>query len=162
VNGGLNRLLAAAFVAGVFAAGTALIAAPAALACSGGPSAYNVYKECLSSGGSGKHGGGSGKSTPNGGSQSGTTAPSAKVSKNAQKALSQAGKDRAALSELYKTGGGVRLLQASHGTSPSSEPTAIGSAFDLGTGPTALLIALAATAVLMIGMTGVRGVRRRR
>lgn len=170
MNGRLNRLFASALVAGALVAGAALIAAPAALACSGGPSAYNVYKECLAGGGSGggKHGGGSGSSgssTPSGGSKSASgssTAPSAKVSTNAQKAIAHAGKDGSALAKLYKAGGGVRLLQSRNGTSPTSEPTAIGSAFDLGAGPTALLIALAGTAVLLLAMTGVREVRQRR
>src|SRR6476646_6813823 len=48
--GGLNRLLAAAIVAGAV-----LVLPPAALAdCGGNASAVNVYKECLSSGGGGK------------------------------------------------------------------------------------------------------------
>lgn len=165
MNGGLNRLLASAFVAGAFAAGAALIAAPAALACSGGPSAYNVYKECLSSGGSGggKHsGGGSGNSSSTGGSQSSSTTAPPAVSKKTQKALAQAGNDGNALKKLYEQGGMVRFLQASHASTPASEPTAIGSAFDIGSGPTALIIALAGTAVVLLGMTGVRGVRRRR
>lgn len=169
--GGLNRLLAAAFVAGAFSAGIALIAAPAALACSGGPSAYNVYKECLSnggSGGSGKHtggSGGSGNTTPTGGSQSSsstTPAVSPTVSKQTQKALNNAGKDKSTLKQLYNGYGKERFLSASHAAIPTSEPTAIGSAFDLGSGPTALLIALAGTAVLLLAMTGVRGARQRR
>jgi hypothetical protein len=169
VNGGLNRLVAAAFVAGALTAGAALIAAPAALACSGGPSAYNVYKECLSNGGSGggNHGGGggnSGGSGPTGGSQGGNgtaTTSTPPTSKNVTKALAGAGKDQATLKRLYEAEGKTRFLYASH-AHPSSEPTAIGSAFDLGSGPTALLIALAGTAVLLLAMTGVRGARRRR
>ena len=169
--GGLKRLLAAAFVAGAFVAGAALIAAPAALACSGGPSAYNVYKECLSNGGSGgggKRGGGggnSGGSKPTGGSQSGTTTPAPPPpppSQKVTKALAQSGKDEATLKSLYNSEGKTRFLYTSHTHTPLPEPTAIGSAFDLGSGPTALLIALAGTAVLLLAMTGVRGVRRRR
>lgn len=171
MNGGLNRLFASAFIAGVLVAGAALIAAPAALACSGGPSAYNVYKECLSNGGSGGHkgGGGSGgshSSTPTGGSQSSSSSSSTPapppVSKQAKKALAHAGKDKNALKNLYNANGGTRFLSSSHAAAPASEPTAIGSAFDLGSGPTALLIALAGTAVLLLAMTGVRGARRRR
>jgi hypothetical protein len=169
VNGRLNRLLAVAFVAGAFA-GAALLVAPAALACSGGPSAYNVYKECLSTGGSGgghKGGGsggssnstGSGNSTPS--SQGGNTQTPA-LSKQAKKALAHAGKDKAALKSLYEANGKARFLYTSHQSTPVSEPTAIGSAFDIGSGPTALLIALVGTAVLLLAMTGVRGARRRR
>lgn len=172
MNGGLNRLLAAAFVAGVV-----VFAAPtAALACSGGPSAYNVYHECLSNGGSGGGGGhnsggsggsgGSGNSTPTGGSRSSSssnsTAPPA-VSAKAKKVLSHAGKYQSTLKSLYRNNdGATRFLYSSSAAAPTSEPTAIGSAFDLGSGPTALLIALAGTAVLLLAMTGVRGARRRR
>ena len=163
--GGLNRLLAAAFVAGAFSAGAVLIAAPAALACSGGPSAYNVYRECISNGGSGKHTGGSSGKTPTGSSQSSSsTAPavSPTLSKQTQKALNHAGKDKGTLKGLVNGYGKERFLSASHAATPTSEPTAIGSAFDLGSGPTALLIALAGTAVLLLAMTGVRGARQRR
>lgn len=170
MNGGLNRLLAAAVVAGV-----ALIGAPAALACSGGPSAYNVYHECLSNGGSGGGGskhkggggpGGSGNSNPTAGAGGGhtgssTPAPSS-VPKPAQKAISHAGKDQGTLQKLYAEGGQGRFLAAHNAATAASEPTAIGSAFDLGSGPTALLIALAGTAVLLLAFTGAREVRQRR
>jgi hypothetical protein len=39
-------------------------------------------------------------------------------------------------------------------------PSAVGSAFDLGSGPTALLIALAGTAVLLLAASGARSWRR--
>lgn len=166
MHGGLNRLLAAAFVAGVV-----VFAAPtAALACSGGPSAYNVYHECLTNGGSGGGTkGGGGGSTHTGGSQSSSstsksssTPTSPTVSKQAKKVLSQAGKDKGTLQELYNANGKTRFLYGSHAGIPSSEPTALGSAFDLGSGPTALLIALAGTAIVLLAMTGVRGARRHR
>ena len=168
MNGRLNGLLAVAFVAGAFAAGAALVAAPAALACSGGPSAYNVYKECLSNGGSGgghKSGGSGGSNSSNStstGNSQGSSQTSPAVSKQAMKALAHAGKDRNALKSLYEANGKSRFLYTSHSSAPVSEPTAIGSAFDIGSGPTALLIALAGTAVLLLAMTGVRGARRRR
>jgi hypothetical protein len=47
-------------------------------------------------------------------------------------------------------------------TSAATAPSAIGSAFDLGSGPTALLVVLAATAFLLLAGTTVRGVRQRR
>ena len=54
VFGGLNRFLAAGLVAGA-----CLVAPSAALAgCGGGPSAQNVYKECVPTGGGGKPTGG--------------------------------------------------------------------------------------------------------
>ncbi|HEX4520214.1 MAG TPA: hypothetical protein VH063_11600 [Gaiellaceae bacterium] len=51
-------------------------------------------------------------------------------------------------------------LQRSSASESGTNPSAVGSAFDLGSGPTALLIALAGTAVLLLGATGVRGWRR--
>jgi hypothetical protein len=134
---------------------------PAAMAdCSGKPSAVNVYKECLPSGGGGKPTSGqptSGTHT-SGGTTGSTPAP---ISKQTAKKLKKAGKDGQSLSNLVKGYGARRLLQSSDST-PATEPTAVGSAFDLGSGPTALLIVLAGTAVLLLAATGYRGVRQRR
>lgn len=159
--GGLSRLLAAAIVAGAF-----LVLPPAAAFadCGGGASAVNVYKECLSSGGGGKatgHSGGSqsgGTNASGGGSTSSTSAP---VSEQTQKALNKAGADGKSLSNLVKRYGAARILQSSN-SDAATEPSAVGSAFDLGSGPTALLIVLALTAVLLLGATGFRSVRQRR
>jgi hypothetical protein len=145
VFGGLNRLLLSAAVAGAV-----LVAPSAALACNGGPSAVNVYKECVPTGGGGK---------PTG--QSSTGPASAPVSSGTTKALNRTGaKDRRVLSSLLK-GYGPRQLPSSQSESASA-PSAIGSAFDLGSGPTMLLVLLAGTAVLLLVATGVRGVRHRR
>jgi len=153
VFGGLNRLLAAAVVAGVV-----LVLPPAALAdCGGNPSAVNVYKECLSSGGGGK----ATKGSTSGGSTASTGSTSAPVSKQTQKALKKAGEDGKSLSNLVSTYGVARHLQSVDSAS-GTEPTAVGSAFDLGSGPTALLIVLAGTAILLLAATGYRGVRQRR
>jgi hypothetical protein len=142
VFGGLNRPLATAAVAVAV-----LVVPPAALACNGGVSAVNVYKECLQTGGGSKStSGGSGTSTPY-------------ISKQTALALKKAGKDGKSLSALVKGYGGARLLQAH--SSATTEPTAVGSAFDLGSGPTALLIVLAGTAILLLGATGYRSYRRR-
>jgi hypothetical protein len=151
---------------------------PAALACGGGVSAVNVYKECLPTGGGGKpkpkHKSGgkptsgtkpttgakpTGGAQPSGGGQSSTPAPP--ISKKAAKVIKHAGHDQKALSKLIKVTGTARLLQ-SNGPATAAEPTAIGSAFDLGSGPTVLLIVLAGTAVLLFATTGLRGLRQRR
>jgi hypothetical protein len=157
VFGGLNRLLASAVVAGAV-----LVLPPAALAdCGGNPSAVNVYRECLSSGGGGKPTGGSGGPTSgthtSGGSTVSTAVP---LPKQTAKKLQKAGKDGQSLKDLVDGYGGARLLQSSN--SGATEPTAVGSAFDLGSGPTALLIVLAGTAVLLLGATGFRGMQQRR
>jgi len=156
VFGGLNRLLVAAFLVGaVLAAPTAAIAS----GCGGGPSAENVYKECLPSGSGGKSAKHS-KSPSSGqpGSSSASTTP-VKVSPKAARAIRHAGKDRRYLSSLIHGNHPANLL-----TSPSratTTPTAVGSAFDLSSGPTALLIALAGTAVLILGGSGMRVWRNR-
>jgi hypothetical protein len=146
VFGGLNRALAAALVAGV-----ALIAPSGALACSGGPSAVNVYKECVPSGG--------GSKPTSGGSKQTTTLP---VSSRTARALTHAGKDKRVLSDLVRNpglGGAPRALQ-SVGSASTKAPSALGSAFDLGSGPTALLAVLIGTALLLLGAGGFRGWRR--
>ena len=134
--GGLNRLLVAALVAGAF-----FVAPSAALACTGGPSAENVYKECL----------------PNGGGGAGSGQGSTPISNQTAKVLAQAGKDSRALAALVKHS--PNQLESTPQESETT-PSAVGSAFDLGSGPTALLIALAVTAVLLLAATGMRGWRR--
>jgi hypothetical protein len=150
VFGGLNRLLAVAVVAGAI-----LALPPAAFAnCGGNPSAVNVYKECLPSGGGGKATGQSG--TSSNGAPGSTSVP---ISNQTAKALKSAGQDQKPLTNLVKGLGAARLLQ-SHDS--ATGPSAVGSAFDVGSGPTALLIVLACTAILLLAATGVRGVRQRR
>jgi len=142
VFGGLNRLLVAALVAGAF-----FVAPSAALACGGGPSAKNVYSECLPSAGS--HGGTGG--------QSGGHAGSTPISGKTAKAIKQAGKNSRALSAWVRRTAPTALESSSQESAP---PSAVGSAFDLGSAPTALLLALAGTAVLLLAASGVRGWRR--
>jgi len=147
VFGGLNRLLATAVVA------VAILVVPqAALAsgCGGGPSAEQVYKECIPNGGGGSSKGG----TPATGGQSSNT-----ISPQTAKAIAQAGKDQKSLKRLMDAYGIRRHLQSSH-ASVAAQPTAIGSAFDLGSGPTALLIILAGTGILLLGAAGARTWRR--
>jgi hypothetical protein len=142
VLGGLRRLLVVGFVAGV------LLSAPtAAFACGGSnPSAVNVYVECLPSGGGSKPTNHS--STP---STTPVTAPSSKT------ARALAGHDKALLSKLVASPAPSNLKS----TGAATEPSAIGSAFDLGSGPTALLLILAGTAVVLLGGSGLRFWRRR-
>jgi hypothetical protein len=74
--------------------------------------------------------------------------------------LKKAGNTGRSLKHLVRAFGSDRFLQSS--SAPASAPTAVGSAFDLGSGPTALLIVLAGTAVVLLAATGVRGARQRR
>jgi hypothetical protein len=151
VFGGLNRLVVASLVAGVF-----FVAPSAALACGGGPSAKNVYSECLPSAGS--HGG-TGADSHGGirtGGQSGGPG-SAPISSKTAKAIKQAGKNSRALAAFLRRSAPTALESSSQESAP---PSAVGSAFDLGSGPTALLLALAGTAVLLLAASGVRGWRR--
>jgi hypothetical protein len=138
VFGGLNRLLVAALLAGAF-----FVAPSAALACGGGPSAVNVYKECLPTGGQHASGGQSGGSTH--------------ISNKTAKVLLHAGKNRRALAALVKGNNPPGLLQSNP---EESSPSAVGSAVDLSSAPTALLIALAGTAALLLAGSGLRFWRR--
>jgi hypothetical protein len=151
---GLNRLLATAAVAVAV-----LVVPPTALAsgCDGAPSAQQVYKECLPNGGGGGPTSGA-KGGPTSGGQTGSTAVA--VSPRTAKALKQAGKDAKSLKRVVKAFGLRRILQSSHPTGAAA-PTAIGSAFDLGSGPTALLVILAGTAFLLLGGSGMRAWRSR-
>jgi hypothetical protein len=146
----------AALVAG--AAFTAVLSGPsAALAsCGGGTSAVNVYKECVPSGGGGKPS----SSGPAAGSNGGSNSTAIPVSGATAEALSHAGKDKGVLTDLVEGYGLRRHLQA-NSPGPATAPSAVGSAFDLGSGPTALLIVLAGTAVLLLGGSGVRVWRHR-
>lgn len=147
--GGLRWLVASAVVVG------ALVLAPAtALAdgCSGGPSAQNVYSECLPSGG------GSKPTTSAGKGRTGQVP----VSKRVRHLLAHAKGDKNALYQLLtnpRLGATGAIEQGSIGS--ASSPSALGSAFDLGSGPTALLAVLAATAVLLLGASGLRVWRHR-
>jgi hypothetical protein len=130
-----------------------LWAPTAAFACGGSsPSAVNVYVECLQGGGS--------KATPHassGGTQSTTpvTEPS-----NTARVLAHAGHDKALLTNLV-SGQGLGAPSDLQETGTASSPSALGSAFDLGSGPTALLLILAGTAVVLLGGSGLRFWRRR-
>jgi hypothetical protein len=159
VSGGLNRLLVVAIAGGTLL--VALVAPSVASAsCNGRPSAANVYKECLAGGGGGgkKHTGGGKTTGPSSSSPTTTVVP---ISPETKKALKQAGRQRRVLSALVRGYGVSRLAQPSSPTSEVSTPTAIGSAFDLGSGPTALLLVLAGTAVLLLGGSGMRVWRSR-
>jgi hypothetical protein len=148
VFGGLNRLLVAALVAGVF-----FVAPSAAFACGGDPSAVNVYTPCVPTGGGGKSGGGT--------SAHGGPSTSAAISPRAALALKRAGKDRRVLASLVKGYGVRRPLENNASSSTAGGPTALGSALDLASGPTALLIVLAGTALLLLGGSGMRSWRSR-
>ena len=139
---GLNRLLVAALVVGAF-----FVTPSAALACGGGPSAQNVYRECLPSAGGHSGTGGS----------SGGHAGSTPISPTTAKAIKHAGKNSRALAAFLRRSAPPALESSSQESAP---PSAVGSAFDLGSGPTALLLALAGTAVLLLAASGVRGWRR--
>lgn len=117
----------------------------------------NVYKECTQGGGGGTPTGGGPAAGANG-DGSNTTAPP--FSGPTANALNHAGKDKNALTSLVRAYGLRRHLQASQSGS-TSPPSSVGSALDLGPGPTALLIALAGTALLLLGGSGVRVWRNR-
>jgi hypothetical protein len=115
----------------------------------------NVYKECLPSGGGGKP-----SSSPTQVSHSSAKTP-APISTKTALALKHAGKDRRVLAALIHGYNLHRHIQSPSASSLTAAPTALGSAFDLGSGPTALLIVLAGTAVLLLTGSGMRVWRSR-
>jgi hypothetical protein len=135
-----------------------LWAPTAAFACGGSnPSAVNVYVECLQGGGGAKptnhpSSGGGGTATTN------PTTPVTSEPSSTARVLAHAGPDKALLSKLVGTGLGTSSLKA---TGNATSPSAIGSAFDLGSGPTALLLILAGTAVVLLAGNGLRFWHRR-
>lgn len=129
-----------------------LWAPTAAFACGGSsPSAVNVYVECVPSGGGAKpthHSTGTKPTTP------------VSVPSKTARTLAHAGHDKAVLTNLV-SGQGLGAPQELQPTDESTSPSALGSAFDLGSGPTALLVVLAGTAVALLGGSGWRFWRRR-
>ena len=158
--GGLNRLIAGTVAASAVFVVVA-VAPPAALACGSGTSAVNVYKECLQTGGGGHSTGG----TTGGPGATDRTGGSSRpaLSSQAANALKHAGKaDRRVLAGLVDGYGLSRKFPATAGDSGATgSPSALGSAFDLGSGPTALLVVLAGTALLLLGGNGMRVWRSR-
>jgi hypothetical protein len=157
VFGGLNRLAVAGIIAG------ALLAAPSAAVasggCSGGPSAEHVYTECIPSGSGGKPT--SAAKTKASKGSTGSTAP-LPVPKRLRRVLAHAKGDKRLLESLVTNPGfGASRGLKSTGSTAATAPSALGSAFDLGSGPTALLALLAATAVLLLGGSGFRVWRHR-
>jgi hypothetical protein len=154
VFGRLNRLLVVTAVTGV-AMAVALAGPSAALACNGSTSAENVYKECLPSGG----GGGKSSGGPSHKIRPGSS--SVPISGRAAQAVAHAGKDRRTLA-LVESTRPKDLLESNPSSSFASEPSAVGSAFDLGSGPGAFLLALLGAALLLVGGSGLRVWRHRR
>lgn len=77
---------------------------------------------------------------------------------NLSRVLAHAGPDKDALSRLLRDSG-IGTLQSP--TVAVVAPSALGAAFDLGTGPTVLLALLLATAVGLAVLNGLRGWRGR-
>jgi hypothetical protein len=112
-----------------------------------------VYVECLPSGG--------GSKPTNHSSTPSTTPVTASSSKTARALAHVSGPDKALLSNLVSGQGLGAPSSNLQSTGAATAPSAIGSAFDLGSGPTALLLILAGTAVVLLGGSGLRFWRRR-
>jgi hypothetical protein len=144
-------LLSRIVVVAPLVTGAVLWAAPASLACSGGPSAVNVYTECLPTGGGGSKPTSTGQATGTGTSQSVVTPA---LSTRTAKALKHAGKDSGILSALVHSH--LPTLARQSNSQSATAPSTLSSAFNLGSGPTALLIVLAGTPLLLLGGSGFR------
>jgi hypothetical protein len=110
----------------------------------------HVYTECVQNASGSK---------PTG-QQAGPASTPAHVSSQTSQAIAKSGgKDARALATIVRNRG---LSEPHLATgAAASQPSALGSAFDLGSGPTALLLALAATALLLLGGSGLRVWRQR-
>jgi hypothetical protein len=148
MRGGLRRLLTASIVAAVVFAGPTAALAGSGSACS----ACKVYVEQQQSAG------GSQPTNQSGGPTETTQKP-APVSKKATHQLEHA-KHKKVLSSLVRNPafGPKRGLQST-GVSVA-EPSPLGAAVDLGSGPAALLAALAGSVLLLLALGGFRGWRR--
>jgi hypothetical protein len=111
--------------------------------CGGGPSAQHVYSECVQGASGGKK-----TKTPT------THEQGPPISGQTANKLKGTGKDYRQLS-AFARGRGQRGLESPPAGSAST-PSALGSAFDLGSGPLALLAVLAGTALLLLGGSGLR------
>lgn len=134
-----------------------VLALPSGALASGGSkckaSACQVYTE------------GAGKANGQGQDVSGpTTTQPVHVPSKTSRLLARAGKDKAALRAIASMPGyGAKRGLLATGAAPSvGAPSALGAAFDLGTGPTILLVILLATAVAAAARGGVRSWHRRR
>ena len=140
-------------MAAISVAGVLLVAPSVALAdsCQGGPSAVNIYSECIPTAGGGSH-------HQDGGGTSTYPTPF-KLTKKLAHTLKRAGADKKLLSMLVRDPwlGAPRAVQPS--SFRATKPSALGAVFDLGSGPTALFSLLAASAVLLFGVGGIRSFR---
>jgi hypothetical protein len=134
-----------------------VLALPSGALASGGSkckaSACQVYTE-----GAGKANG-QGQDVP-----SPSTSQPVHVPSKTSRLLSHAGKDKAALQAIASMPGygAKRGILATDAAPAVAAPSALGAAFDLGTGPTILLAILLATAVAVAAQGGIRSWRRRR
>lgn len=135
-----------------------LVAAPTAAFAGGGgkcnASACKVYTEGPPTAG----GGGPAPTSTSGGAE-----PTVPIAKQSSRALAKAGSDKQALSNIISNPayGATRGLTKS-GADAVPAPSALGAAFDLGSGPTALLVILLATAVGLAAQGGIRSWHRKR
>lgn len=148
-------------LAGVVAT-AALVGPSAALACDGSGSAVSIYTQCVP-----KASGGHPSKHPHtsAGSQTPYVAPYAvpvHVSHKTAHTIARAGKDKKVLNNLVHN---PDLVDADHINpmlvAAPAKATALGSAFDLGVGPTILFVLLLGTVLAVFGTGSVRAWRNR-
>ena len=155
-------------LAGVVAI-AALVGPTAAFACGGGTSANSIYTEqlCNAKGGAHSTSGKSDKpSQPSGGSQSSYTqqpvAP-VHVSHKTARAIEYSGKDKIVLRQLTSNPNFAdsKRLKTELLASGTAQATMLGSAFDLGAGPTIFFVLLLGAVLVLLGTGSVRAWRNR-
>jgi hypothetical protein len=101
-----------------------------------------------------------GQQNPTGGSSAGGSGTQTQKPDNVSRVLAKAGSDQGALKNLVAADAGLGKVGSEPGDNGS--PSALGAAFDLGSGPTILLAILLATVVALGAHSGLRSWRRRR
>lgn len=159
-------------LAGVVAV-AALVGPSAAFACDGSGSAVSIYTECVPNAKGGTHPT-SGKhstkpshpSAPSQPTQTTTyvviTPPPVKVSHRTSHAIAHSGKDKKVLKNIVRNPGLVdsTRLKPILASAPVHE-SGLGSAVDLGAGPTIFFALLLGTVLVLLGTGGVRSWRNR-
>jgi hypothetical protein len=149
-------------LAGVIAV-AALVGPSAALACDGSGSAVSIYTQCTPKASGGHHARPPAKHP---GSQPATTyypQPVVHVTPRAKQAIAHSGKDKKVLKNIVSNPNLVdskRLKQPVLASAPARE-SSLGSAVNLGTGPTVFFALLLGTVLVALGAGGVRAWRNR-
>jgi hypothetical protein len=159
---GLRWLALAGVLTAAGVAGAALIGPSAALACDHSGSAVSIYTDCVPKASGGHHPKPAKHPQQTTTYYTGPPAPVVHVSTKAKHVIANSGKDKNALTDIVSN---LNLVDTTH-LKPvlASAPVhgaSLGSAVDLGTGPTVFFALLLGTVLVLLGAGGVRSWRNR-